>query len=177
MFRLLFGDPSDEGSEIVIGEVLNLIFLTLAWLMLWPLGRTALLIRLAWGYAVLWLVILITYALINRIQRFFRVDADSHFDAYVLSNLSHSIFLLAGWSAFAALAVRDSVGVAPAWVAVILYVVGFLSSYVAFIVLSSFYIGSIYKLLNLTVALVSFVVFAVWPAAGRVLYGWFFGLF
>ena len=34
--------------------------------------------------------------------------------------------------------------------------------------------GTLYKLVSLPIALVGFLVFSVWPAGGRWLFGWFF---
>jgi len=47
----------------------------------------------------------------------------------------------------------------------------------AYFVVSSFYQGTVYKLISLPLALAGFLVFSVWPASGRALYGWFFRLF
>jgi len=58
-----------------------------------------------------------------------------------------------------------------------LYFTGLLSCYVAFNVVSAFYTGQIYKLVNLAVALVSFAAFCVWPSAARASFGWFFRIF
>jgi hypothetical protein len=175
-FRIM-NHVSEEVMDFLIGFVLNLLFLTLIALLLWPLDRMMLVVRLAKGYGIFWGITLITALMVERIQRVFRIDADTHFDAYVISNLSHSVFLLAGWSAFAALTVRHFDVATPVWITVILYLVGFLSSYVAFMILSSFYSGHLYKMINLPLALVSFLVFAAWPTSGRVIYGWFFDLF
>jgi hypothetical protein len=175
-FRLGFELP-DELFDFVFGAALNLVFLALVALLLWPLGKLTMALSLAKGFYILWVVTILTATAIDNIQRFFRIDPDTHIDAYVISNFSHSLLMLSGWSAFAALTVRGFVVDVSVWVASILYVVGFLSSYVAFIILSAIYTGGIYKLLNLTVALASFILFAVWPAAARVLYGWFFNLF
>ncbi len=65
----------------------------------------------------------------------------------------------------------------PLPVAAILWLVGFLSSYVAFADLTALYPGIIYKVVNGALALISFLVFAVWPASGRAIYGWFFDIF
>ncbi len=92
-------------------------------------------------------------------------------------NLLVSAFLVAGWSAFSAHTVGSSAAAASVWAAAVLYVIGFLSSYLAFVIASEFYSGSVYKVVNLPLSLASYVVFAVWPAAGRAMYGWFFSLF
>lgn len=167
----------EEVLDFLIALGLNLIFVALVALLLWPLGKVALAFSLAKGYGILWVVTALTAVAVYKVQRFFRVDTDTHYDALVISNLSHAVLLLVGWSAFAALTVHDFASGVPVWVAAILWLVGFLSSHVAFTVLSSFYPGQIYKLINLILALISFVVFAVWPASGRAIFGWFFNLF
>ncbi len=171
-------DGLREGAlDFLIALGLNLIFVALAALLLWPLGKTALALSLAKGYGILWVATVVTAAPLYFIQRLFRIDVYSHFDAYLISNILHGVFLLAGWSAFAALSVRSFVDGVPLRVAAILWLVGFLSSFMAFSVLTSFYSGIAYKLFNAPLALISFLVFAVWTASGRALYGWFFNFF
>jgi hypothetical protein len=111
------------------------------------------------------------------LQRIFRMDLYSHFDAYVISGLILSGFVQVGWSAYAAPVVRNFVADAPIWIAIILYVVGVLSCYVASVIVAAFYMGSIYRMVNPLLAIISFIVFSVWPAAGTAIYGWFFDLF
>ena len=41
----------------------------------------------------------------------------------------------------------------------------------------AFYQGTLYKFVNGPLALISYIVFAVWPALGRAIYGWFFAFF
>jgi hypothetical protein len=65
----------------------------------------------------------------------------------------------------------------PVWIVSILYAAGFLSCWVAYVAVSALFMGSLYRLVNLGVALPGFIVFSVWPAAGRAIYGWFFELF
>ena len=60
---------------------------------------------------------------------------------------------------------------------VILYVIGVLSCYVASVIVGAFYMGGLYKMVNLPLAIVSFIVFSVWPNAGTAIYGWFFEFF
>jgi hypothetical protein len=167
----------EEGLDFLIALALNLGFVALVALLLLPLGKAALALCLTKGYGVLWLVTVLTAVALHLVQKSFRVDTDTHYDALVVSNLAHAVFLLTGWSAFAALTVRSFVSGAPLWVAAILWLVGLLSSHVAFVILSSFYPGRVYKVVNAPAALISFLVFAVYPAGGRALYGWFFNLF
>jgi hypothetical protein len=173
---LLHEDQKDL-FEILVALALNILFLALIALLLWPLS----LLGLAWGlakaYGVLWLVIFGTAPLVNRFHHLLRMNLYDRSNAYVISNLAVSCFLQVGWSAFAALTVHGFIGGMPVWVVVVLYLVGILSCLAAFFAVSSFYQGTIYKFVSLPLALVSFLVFSVWPASGRAIYGWFFGLF
>ncbi len=172
--KWLLQDDQKELFDILFAAILNIAFLGLLALLLWPLGRTLLALRLAKGYALFWLVIYVTLLVLILCRRIFRMGLDSHFDAYVLSNLAFSGLLQAGWSAFAALTVHGFVGSTPGWAGVaLLYLGGLLSCYVAFNIVSSFYSGSLYRRVNLPLALVSYIVFSAWPVGGRVLYGWF----
>jgi hypothetical protein len=173
----LMRDEQKELYEFVFASALNILFLGLLALSLWPLGKLPLAVRLSKGYSVLWGVLFITGFLLLRLQRRFRVNLYDHGDAYVISGLVVSGFLQVGWSAFLALTLRAFVADAHVWLAVVLYFVGVLSCYVAFVVVSSFYQGHIYKFVNLALALASFAAFSVWPGSARALYGWFFKLF
>jgi hypothetical protein len=175
--KWLMRDDQKYLFEIIFAISLNVVFLALIALLLWPLDKPALAFHLAKGYGVLWLVIFVTFLLLNRIHRLFRVNIYDHSNAYVISNLSTSCFLQAGWAAFAALTLERFVVSTPVWTVVILYIVGALSCLVAFFAVSSFYQGHIYKMVSLPVALISFIVFSVWPTGGGAVYGWFFDLF
>jgi hypothetical protein len=175
--KWLLHDDQRELFDYLYANVLNVVFLALAALLLWPLGRAALALRLAKGYWVFWGVLLLTAAALIQFRRVFRVDLETRYDGYVISALAVSGILQAGWSAFAALTVRDFAAAAPVWVAVLLYAVGVLSCWVACAAVSALYMGSLYRLVNLPLAAVSFALFGAWPAAGRALYGWFFDLF
>ena len=164
-------DDQKELFEIIVAIAMNVVFLALIVLLLWPLGRPLLAFRLAKGYGVLWGLTFVAAVLGNRIQEFFRVNIYDRANAYVISNLAVSCFLQVGWSAFAALTVHSFVRGAPVWIAVILHVVGALSCLIAFFAVSSFYQGHIYKMVSLPLALVSFIVFSAWPAGSRLMYG------
>lgn len=175
--KWLLHDDQKELFEFLFATTLNIVFLALVALVLWPVGRATLALSLAKGYVLFWGVIYLTAMLLILLRRIFRVDIDSHPDAYVLSALMLSGFLQAGWSAFAALVVRSFDAGASVPVVVLLYLVGGISCFVAFNVISAFYPGQFYRLINLFLALVSFVVFSVWPRGGLAIYGWFFNLF
>jgi hypothetical protein len=177
IIQWLIHDEQKELFEFLVALVLNILFLALSALLLWPLDRLMLVFGLAKGYGLLWIVNYVTAGLLNGIHRFFRINMYDHFNTYVSSNLALSSFLQVGWSAFAALTVHSFVSGLSGWLVVSLYLVGGLSCLIAFFVVSSIYQGAIYKVISLPLALVSFLVFSVWPAAGHVTYGWFFQLF
>jgi hypothetical protein len=175
--RWLLRDEQKELFEALFAGVLTILFLGLSALALWPAGRASMTYRLMKGYLLLCIMLSVTSGMVALIQRMFRVDIESHFDAYVISSLGVSGVLQAGWSAFAALTAHSFITGAPLRVAVILYFVGFLSCYIAYSIVSAFYVGSIYRRVNLPLAFAGFIIFSVWPAGGRAIYGWFFGLF
>ena len=167
----------EEKNDMLLATFLNVVYLGVFALVLWPAGKALMALSLGKGYYILWATTGATAMLLYLIQQALRVDTDSHFDALVISNLAHCVLMLAGWSAFAALTVQRFVADASAWSAAVVYLVGFLSSYVSCLALFAFYPGSIYKPISLIAALSSFVLFALWPAAGGWVYGWFFNLF
>lgn len=175
--KWLLHEEQKELFDYLFAIVLNIIFLALTALLLWPLGRTIMALRLAKGYWSFWAVLIITTSVLVLVQRIFRMDLYSHSDAYVISGLALSGFLQAGWSAFAALVVHNSVAGAPVWTTVILYAVGGFSSYVACVVVGAFFMGTLYRMVSLALGIVSFIVFSIWPTAGGAIYGWFFDLF
>jgi hypothetical protein len=175
--KWLLHDDQKEVFDALFASVLTLLFFGLSALVLWPLGRATLTFHLLKGYWVFCIVMCPTVAATVLLQRLFRVDMESHFDAYVISGLIVGGFLQAGWSAFAALAAHSFSAGASLPLVVILYVVGFLSCYVVFTIVSLVYSGSIYRQTNLLLAVAGYVIFSAWPASGRALYGWFFDLF
>lgn len=175
--RGLIAEAPKEVLEFLVGVALNLVFLGLAALALWPVGAAALASRLAKGYLVLWALLALASVVEAVGQRAFRVDEYTSLKAYALPGVLVGVLLLGGWSAFAALAAGGAAAGAVWWAAGVVYFVGLLSSVAGFFVASAFYQGQLYRLFNLPAAVVSFALFALWPAAARTLYGWFFALF
>ena len=173
----LMEDEQSYLFEIVFALAVNLIFLALAALVLWPLGRAALALALAKGYVVFWLTVRATAGVLGMLHRAFRVNLYDHSDAYIISGLAVGGLMQAGWSAFAALAVRGFTADASAGVAVALYAVGALSCLAALYPVGAFYQGHIYKFTNLIIAPLTFALFAAWPAAARAAFGWYFDFF
>ena len=177
VLKHLLDRASAEAWQVIVAVLLCLLLPALAALALWPVGMAGVGLRLLKGFVLFWLVVLVVYALAAWVQRRLRVDLYSHPDAFVVSNLLISAMLMLGGTAFAALVAHDAAATAGLWVACALYLTGLLSGVVACQVLGSFYGGQVYKLTCLAVACAGFVLFAVWPAAGRAAFGWLFGLF
>ncbi|HEV2842016.1 MAG TPA: hypothetical protein VGW39_11870 [Chthoniobacterales bacterium] len=163
--------------ELILAGGSTLLFLGLSALFLWPFGKAALAIHLAKGYVVFWIVLSFASWVLGLVHRMFRFESDPPSSPYVFTNLGLSAFLQVGWSAFAVLAVSGFLGGSSIWLAVGLHLAGFLSSLVASVMVGAFYQGTLYKFVNGPLALVSYIVFAVWPALGRAIYGWFLDLF
>ena len=174
--KWLLHEDQKELFDYLFAIVLNIFFLALTTLLLWPLGMATFAWRLAKGYWIFWTVVIITSALMVLVQRFFRLGLYSRFDAYVISGLALSGFLQAGWSAFVALVVRSSLTTASIRMAIVVYAISVVSCYVAAVIVGAYYAGGLYRMANLAVAILSFVVFTIWPALAAAIYGWFFDL-
>jgi len=175
--KWLLHEDQKELFDYLFANALNIVFLAVTALILWPMGQAMTSWRLAKGYWIFWIVLILTAIILILFQRIFRVDMDSHYDIYVITALLVSGLLQAGWSAFAALIIHTSFDTAPVWIDVVLFIVGLFSSYVACAIVSAFYMGSIYRMVNLFLAMLSYLVFILWPTSARVLYGWFFDFF
>lgn len=149
-----------------------LVVLAVCALVLLPLGRVRLAWELAQAIGLLWAGVMVTLWLLQHTQSLLRVVDDPPSDAYVLSNLFVSGGVLFLWTAHLALLIREFALGAPAWTAGVIYFIGLLASHMGFSSVSAFYGGTIYRTVNLFVALGGYVLFSVWPAAARLLGGW-----
>ena len=173
----LLDRASAEAWQVIAAVALCLLLPALAALALWPAGMAGVGLRLLKGFGVFWLVVAVVFVSAAWVQRRLRVDLYSHPDAFVGSNLLVGGILMLGWTAFAALSMREAAAGAGLWLAGALYLLGLLSGVVACQVLGSFYSGQVYKFACLLVACAGFVLFAAWPAAARATFGHLFGLF
>ncbi len=172
--KWLLHEDQREFFDYLFALALNALFLALIALLLWPMGRVSMAVQLAKGYWIFWTAVILISSILVLVQRIFRLDLDSHFDAYVISGLVVGGFLQVGWSAFLAPVLNTFTTDVSIWVTIILYGVGLVSCYVACVIVAAFYMGAIYRFVNPILALVSFIVFSVWPTAGRLMYGWLF---
>jgi|SRR5687768_13533389 len=175
--KWLLHEEQKEFFDYLFALVLNAVFLLLVTLLLWPLGRVGMAWQLAKAYWIFWTAVIVTACVVAVAHRIFRMDLYSHANAYIITALVTSGFLQVGWSAFVAPIVRDAVAGAPVWVAIVLYVISLVSCWVAAVIVAAFYLGALYRMVNLALSILSFAVFSVWPAAGSAIYGWFFELF
>jgi hypothetical protein len=164
--RRLVDDDRNDLFELAVALVLNLLFLGLAALLLWPLGRTALALSLAKGLGLLWIVLGLTTPLVHGAQRLARMNLYDRANLFFASNLVASCALQIGWAAVAAPAVQTALPGASPWVAAALHATGALSCLAAYAAVSAVYQGTLYRLVSLPLALVCYVAFSVWPVGG-----------
>jgi hypothetical protein len=175
--KWLLHDDQKEFFDYLFAIVLNTVFLLLIALLLWPLGKAAVVCRLTMAYWIFWTAVIAVSCLLALAQRIFKMDLYERSEAYIITGLAVSAFLQVGWSAYAAPVIHSSITGASVMVMIILYVVGGISAHVAAVIVGAFYMGGLYRLVNSALAILSFAAFSVWPAAGRTMYGWFFSIF
>ncbi|HEX2091366.1 MAG TPA: hypothetical protein VHG28_03150 [Longimicrobiaceae bacterium] len=180
MARVSYAEQQQAVKEITTDFtfliVTVLALLGIITLLLWPLGHLPLAFTLAKGFGLYYLAVWVFFVVLLVIHRLFRIDDDSHFDVYLLTNLAAGALPMVGWTAFAALVVRDAAAGEPVWRAAILWFIGLFTCHMAYGVVATYYSGSFYKEINLPLAGLAFLLFAVWPVAARFLFGWFFNL-
>jgi hypothetical protein len=176
-FFMKSGDDNKTLWELIAAGLFLVVFLAIAALSLWGMGKAGLVFRLTKGYALFWVVLSLASWVLRFVQQMLRVEFDPPSNVYVFTNLGLSAFLQAGWSPFAALTVGSVLAGSSTGLTVGLHLVGFISSLVASGMVGVFYQGTLYKLVNAPLAVISYIAFVVWPAMGRAIYGWFFVLF
>lgn len=165
-------NDGEAAEQIRWNAIWNAIVLVMMAVLLLPLRRWGVLWEFTRAFAVLWGVLLLSAGLMYWLHRWLRVEDDPPSDAYVLSNLALGAALLVAWGGYSALLVRGSSAGAPWWVGVGVHVAGVLAAHAAFSAVSAIYAGTIYRRVNLVVAMAAFAIFAVWPATARALFGW-----
>ncbi len=174
--KWLMHEDQKELFDYLFAIVLNVVFLAVTALLLWPFRKAGMAWQLTKGYWVFWTVLIVTSALLFQAQRRLRIDLYSRSNAYVISGLILSGVLQAGWSAYAAPVVRSSIAGSSIAAAIVVYGVGVVSSYVAAVIVGAYYTGGLYRMINTVLAILTFIVFSIWPGAGLAVYGWFFTL-
>ncbi len=161
-------------TELLLAGAVNGFFFALLALVLWPMGKARLSAHLAGGFCVFAFVVCVVFVAGLVIQRVFRIEEDPPSNPYIILNLVLGAFLQLGWAAYAASAVTGLAAGASLWIAAVLYVVGIIASWLTTMVTGALYQGTLYKLVNALLSVAGYVLFAVWPGAGRALFGWAF---
>jgi uncharacterized SAM-binding protein YcdF (DUF218 family) len=160
--RRLSEDIRRLGWDLLVAAGVNGILFAVSALVLWPMGKARLAGQLAIGLCLFAILIGLVVWVSAWLQTLFRIEEDPPSKAFVIMNLAVSGALQVGWSAYAALAAGSSAPGASFGIAATLYVAGFLSSFLASVVVGAFYHGHLYKMVNALLAVVGYVVFAVW---------------
>jgi hypothetical protein len=163
--KWLLHEDQKELFDYLFAIVLNAVFLLLVALVLWPLGRPRVTWQLTKAYWIFWAVVIVVACLVALAHRIFRMDLYSHANAYVITGLVTGGFLQVGWTAYVAPIVHDAVSDASVGAAIVLYAISLVSCWVASVIVAAFYLGTLYRMVNLALAIASFVIFSVWPTA------------
>src|SRR5215207_6529880 len=107
---------SAEAWQVIAAVALCVLFPALVALALWPAGLAGAGLTLLKGFGVFWVVVAAVFVAAAWVQRRLRVDLYSHPDAFVVSNLLVGGVLMLGWTAFAALSMREAAAAAGWWV-------------------------------------------------------------
>jgi len=160
-------------GDALIALGINLIFGLLAWRVYALLDQTQLTDPMVLGFAALWAVMLIVSVILYIIGRRFRLNLYDRSTLYLSSNVLASALPLLFFAAFVALQTHQAAADSGTLTTIVLFVIGFLACYAAHIVVTVFFRGTIYVLVNWVVVLGSYVVFVLWPAAAQILVGRF----
>jgi hypothetical protein len=79
--KWLLHEDQKELFDYLFALVLNIAFVVLITLILWPLGSATFALHLAKGYWVFWTIVIVTSSGIVLVQRIFRMDLYSHIAA------------------------------------------------------------------------------------------------
>lgn len=172
MIKWLIHDDQEELFNALVALVLNGVFLGVVALVTWPLDRLLLVSALARGYGALWVAVFALALLLTLFHRLLRMDLYHRYNGYVISTLVVSGLLQLGWTAFAALMAQSFSAGATGWQSIIFYLLGILSCWIAAQVIAASYSGTIYKLTNLALIPLGFLVFSLWPPARNLVLGW-----
>jgi hypothetical protein len=80
--KWLLHEDGKEFFDYLFALVLNIVFVALIALLLWPLGRVNMAVRLAKGYWMFWTVLIATSAVLALVQSYFRIDLYDRHNAF-----------------------------------------------------------------------------------------------
>jgi hypothetical protein len=153
----------DELENISILAGVTLAFLVFSSLLTLIIGRFEFTWGLTKGFAVLWLALFIVHGVQNFLLRLIRSNMYDKSGIFVGSNLLFSSLFCLIWVSLTVLQVqlnRSDLG----WFAlVLLYGLGLLSSYVGFGVVTTFYTGTLYRMVGLVLTVLAYVLLCIRP--------------
>ncbi len=150
-------------TDFLIALLISLVFFVVAGALLWFAGQTVFLGQLAGAYVLFCFGVLAVSLIGMLIMQLARVNFHDHFNTYVILNVALGALPVVLWSAFAARLAANGAGGFSALSAALLHVCGFLSCYTAYTVVTSQFNGTLYRMILLPLALIGYVVFAVFP--------------
>ena len=172
MLKWLMHEDQEDLFNALVALVLNGIFLGVVALVTWPMDRLLLVSALARGYGVLWVAVFASALLLTLFHRLFRMNLYDRYNGYVASTLVVSSLLQLGWAAFAAQMAHSFNTGEAFWVSAVVYMLCFLSCWIASQAIAASYAGGIYKLTNLALIPIGFLLFVLWPTGANLLFGW-----
>jgi hypothetical protein len=151
-----------EASLLPYALLLNVVYVGIFGLAHYFLGSNLHLYSVVYDNVLLWVLLFVSIQVVSLLCKAFRWSDDATVPLVI--NVLVVIVLL--WLSALLLAWYTQVSVEPlgTWQRGFLNVLGFLYVYLMFAVVTSFYTGSIFKLVGLGVALLSYLVFAFFPA-------------
>jgi hypothetical protein len=152
-----------------------LVYLLMLLVISLVLGRLELAWAICKGFGLLWVVVATEQVVQGVVQKVFGWSELEHFGVVVF-NLLVALGLCLAWSAFVVLEVTRSVqGIG--WLGAGLgYGFGLIGTWLGFGVVTSFFTGSLYRMVGLAITGLGFLGFAMFPAVPQNVFGWFFAL-
>jgi len=151
-------DLRDFGLRGLITLAINVIFLIVATLASGLMGRAAIIGPMVLGFAALWAAMIVITTLLAALARY-----DRRFNVYDRAPLYLGINLLASagplliFAAYMALQAHQS-ALGSSWAErLAIYMVGFFASYIAHAIVTLFFDGQFYALINLFIALMGYL--------------------
>jgi hypothetical protein len=161
--RRISEDVRQLGWDFLVAVLVNTIFLGLGALVLWAMGKAGLAGQLGKGLLLFTVVVALVAWVSGIVQSVLRIESDPPSNAYLLMNVVVSGALQLGWAGYAALAASRFAAGASLGIAVGVYAVGALSSFLSGTVVGAFYRGHLYKMINALLSIAGYGVFAAKP--------------
>lgn len=151
---------SNNGT-IKFAILFNIIFLAVFSLGTWLTGTYHIIIKFIIGYGLLWVVLLFLMGILRGLREF-KFDEENKHRSYVFINIITSSILIISWSIFASFQITG-INEMSILRKILMHVLGFLSTYTCYAIVTTYYEGRAYKKFGLPVCLISYPLFSIWP--------------